>query len=213
MNIVYDLLLNFQEEDVEFFEWKEEDELEHVKKIPLVKVSRPTFLEFLEKNVQVDSTFLEEIYGLTEKFDHEKIDYSCLFTDGFRVIAIEFDKRGKSIFRSSLLLEDETEIVEYAKNDDEYLINYQVLEKLEKRGYFTRYEKKIKKYLEREIISAYNREENSKLEYLYLEYFETKEKDTKKIMETLLDSMRESLTKKHLALYEVLLLLNQKKVS
>ena len=37
MIYVYDLLLNFQDVDrlVEFFEWSDDDLLEHIKKIPL----------------------------------------------------------------------------------------------------------------------------------------------------------------------------------
>ena len=40
MMYIYDLLLNFQDKErlVEFFEWSKQDVLEHVKKIPIVRV-------------------------------------------------------------------------------------------------------------------------------------------------------------------------------
>ena len=42
MIYVYDILLNLQpiEESLEFYEWKQDDLIEHIKKVPLFKVSK-----------------------------------------------------------------------------------------------------------------------------------------------------------------------------
>ena len=39
MNYIYDILLNFQNEYYDFFEWNTNDQITHIKKIPIIKVS------------------------------------------------------------------------------------------------------------------------------------------------------------------------------
>jgi len=39
MNYVYDVLLNFQDYAYEFYEWNIDDEITHVRKVPMVRIS------------------------------------------------------------------------------------------------------------------------------------------------------------------------------
>jgi len=213
MNMVYDLLLDFEDEVTEFFEWSEDEEIEHIKKIPLFFVSYEMILDLFQNKVMVERSFLEKIYKMTEKYNLERIDYACLFTDGKVVIGVEFDNSGKSICYSRLQLIDEEEVTKYLKQEDREEVDYQVLEENKRKSMFTKTEKKIKKFLEREILASYDACQFSKLKYLYLEYFEKEENNFLKIRDELLNSVSEHLTKKHFELYEMLRLSTDKKVS
>ena len=38
MNYIYDLLLNFNENIYEFYDWNKTDNIKHIKKIPIFKI-------------------------------------------------------------------------------------------------------------------------------------------------------------------------------
>lgn len=212
MITVYDLFLNFQEVAFDFFEWTKQDSIEHFKKIPLVRVNTETVLDFLKKDVQVTKDFLKEIYRLTEKYDLTRLEYACLFSDGKMVLAVEFSKDGYSIYKSRVLLEDEDEIVQYAKQEQEIEMKYQVIgDSVLNETFFTRKERKVKNFLEKEILKSFELHEQSKLQYLFLEYFDEVEDDLLIMKTKLLNSMKCSLNQKHFNLYELLLLLSKKK--
>lgn len=211
MNTVYDLFLNFQDVAFEFFEWSKQDTIEHVKKIPMIRISEKAMLDFFNQQIQIPQFFLESIYNMTEKYDLTKLEYACLFSDGKMTLAVEFDKDGESIYKSRLLLEDEDEINKYALHEKELELDYQVMDQEKKQTFFTRQERKVKNFLEREIVKTFQNQEQSKMQYLYLEYFDEVEKDLDVIKKRLLESMKYSLNKKHFDLYELLLLLSKKK--
>lgn len=212
MNTVYDLLLNFQEEPLAFYEWDHDDMIEHIKRIPMVRVKSEMLFALFSGDISLDLSFLQEIYQLTEKYNLERISYACLFTDGNMVLAVEFSEEGNSIFKSRLLLEDEEEIIKYALHEEEIEIPYTILGENKEVSFFTRKEKKVRHFLEREIIHAYEKKEYSKLRYLYLEYFHASENNHKKIKDSLLRSMEKNLDKKHFQLYELLMMLTKKNV-
>lgn len=211
MNTVYDLFLNFQDYAFEFFEWQRQDEIEHIKKIPLFRVKTEMMEDLLIKKIKVTTDFLKIIYNLTERYDLNKLEYSCCFSDGKIAIAIEFNEEGYSMYKSRMLLEDEEEICKYAIREEEINLEYEVMEEKLINPFFTRHERKVKKFLEREITKIYQQKEYSKLQYLYLEYFEILEENKNKMKEALLDSMKDSLNEKHFELYELLLILSKKK--
>ena len=69
MNTVYDLLLNFSDVVYDFYEWNIKDDIEHIKKIPFVKISTKTLYDFLKKDIKIDINFLKEIENVTQKYD------------------------------------------------------------------------------------------------------------------------------------------------
>lgn len=212
MNIVYDLLLNFSEIAYDFYEWNIKDNVEHIKKIPFVKVSTKTLYDFLKKDIKIDINFLKEIKNVTQKYDLTKLEYACIFTDGIATVAIEFNKDGYSMYKSRLQLEDEEEIIRYVKKDIIKEIGYELISKNEEKTLFlTRKEIKIKNFLEKEINKTYQNKEYLKLEYLYLEYFDVLEENPKLMKQKLLESMKCEIDESHYKLYELLLLLTKKK--
>jgi len=114
---VYDIILNWTDQNkaYDFFEWDQNDDLEHIKKIHLFKVDYRLMHDLWYHTVKIDALFLESILRKTEVFFNkkiEKIEYGCLFSDGYKVIAVEFASDGTSIYKSSLLLDEEEEILE-----------------------------------------------------------------------------------------------------
>jgi len=209
--MLYDLLVNLQEVAFDFFEWQMEDDIEHIKRIPVFRVSREMMIDLIKKEVVVDKEFLNRITDETEKYNLEKIEYAALFSDGESSIVVEFNEKGENLFLSHLLPTDEEETSRYIKTEEEEEISYVSLKQREHHTFFTREERKIKNFLEKEITASYQKKEYSKLRYLYLEYFEKEEENPKKIKEALLSSIQHHLTKKHLSLYEVLLMVKEKK--
>ena len=61
MNYIYDILLNFNRQLYDFFEWNLSDNIIHVRKIPLFRIDSKTLLTIRDNKVKVDSSFLEKI--------------------------------------------------------------------------------------------------------------------------------------------------------
>lgn len=216
MIYIYDVLLNFNDIDkvLEFYEWEVEDAVDHIKRIPLIKVESKVIEDFVFGKIIVTSSFLEMIYLKTEIFNRRKVvreDYISLFTDGRVVIAIEFNKMGESISKSRLLLDEETEIAALSSKMDILDIDYTLVEKYFNNVYLTRSEKVIKNYLTTEIKDTYSSNNFDKLSYLYVEYFGNKKNDIQEMYQSLIDSMEYTLTENHFKLYN-LLKLSYKKI-
>ena len=211
MNTVYDLLLNFSDVVYDFYEWNIKDDIEHIKKIPFVKISTETLYNFIKRNIIIDINFLKEIENVTQKYDLTKLEYACIFTDGITTIAIEFNKDGYSMYKSRLQLEDEEEIIRYVKRENIKEISYELVSDEEQDIFLTRKELRIKNFLEKEINRIYQNKEYSKLEYIYLEYFDILEEDPNLMKEKLLSSIEKEIDEKHYALYELLILSTKKK--
>jgi len=211
MNTVYDLLLNFSETAYDFYEWNIKDEIEHIKKIPFIKVSTNTLYDFLNKEIKIDLDFLKEIQNITQKYDLTKLEYACIFTDGITSVALEFNKEGFSTYKSRLQLEDEEEIIRYVKKEEVRNIKYEIIKDEKTISFLTRKEAKIKNFLEKEINKTYQNKEYSKLQYLYLEYFDLLEENPKTMKDNLIKSMKKEIDEKHYIIYELVLLFSKKK--
>ena len=112
---LYDILLNFCDNDLlyDFYEWDNNDDIENIKRIKLAHVNKDLLSDLLKYEGKIDTDFLLKIYRTCEIYTGKKVkivDYCCLFSDGDRVVAIEFDKDGNSIYKSKLLLDEEDEI-------------------------------------------------------------------------------------------------------
>lgn len=204
---VYDIILNWSDDKVyEFFEWELNDDLEHIKRIPLFKVNSKILDDVLNYNFQIDNDFLNKIYNLTEIYTSnnvEKIEYASLFSDGVRTIAIEFSSDGKSICRSKLLLDEEQEVEILSNKLVEFDIKIKTYDKIENNLFTTRLESEIKKILTIEINDSYNKGNFDKLKYLYFEYFGREQDDIEMIYKKLLSSIDKEINYSHNKIYEV----------
>ena len=61
MLYIYDILLNWNRTRLyDFFEWEKLDRLDHIKKIPLIRVDKGIINNFIYKSIKVDSDFISK---------------------------------------------------------------------------------------------------------------------------------------------------------
>lgn len=216
MIYIYDILLNFCDNNLvyDFYEWTSNDNIENIKRIKLIHVSRDTFDDLLNYECKIDLDFLIKIYRTCEVYQTKKIkilDYALLVSDGGRVIALEINKEGNIMYKSKLLLDEEDEIAMLADNLEitnlKYIRNKQVL----KNRFFTRRELVIKNYLTKEIEDSYKNKRYDKLKFLYQEYFDKEITSNKEIRKELLASIEDKIDNKHKELFNLLKLSTKKK--
>ena len=129
MNYIYDVLLNFFPNNtlIEFYEWQEKDSIDHVKKIPIIRIPTKMMTSILSLKIKVSNSFLQEIKDSTSIYNHRDLKYATLFTDLNRVVALEFDNTGISIRKSSLLLAEEEEVIDESKLLTQTNVDYEVI--------------------------------------------------------------------------------------
>ena len=61
MNYIYDIVLNFQDNYYNFFEWNRSDKLKNIIKIPLYRVSDKDIIILKNNKVKVDKELIKKI--------------------------------------------------------------------------------------------------------------------------------------------------------
>ena len=213
---IYDIILNFSDARVyEFFEWDKKDDIEHIKKIPLFRISSRALNDMLYKRVQIDQVFLKEIQDKTEVFSKnnaELIEYACLFTDIKRVIAVEFSDKGVNLYKSFLLLDEEEELLDIATSLSCITLNYKVKKSMQNTKFLTRKEEFIKNYLMRDLKASYTNKNYHKINYMYEECFPYNEKSIEEKYQELINDISTNFTIKYLNLFQILRLSSKRKV-
>lgn len=217
MIYIYDILLNFCDVDLlyDFYEWNQNDNIENMKRIKLVHVERNLLDDLIYYDGIIEPEFLLKIYRSCEVYTTKKVkilDYTCLFSDGDRVIAIEFNNEGRPIYKSKLLIDEEEEIAILASNLEFTNISYQKKERVLNKRFFTRNEITIRKCLIKEIEECFNKKNYGKLKYLYQEYFDKDNVTYLEMKEELINSMKNTIDEKHKNIYQLLKLTKKKQV-
>ncbi len=176
MIYTYDILLNWTKEErlKEFYEWTLEDDLEHIKKMPIIRIRESLLKDLLTSKVKIDKTFLSKIKYKSESYFHNEIDvidYAVIVTTEKKALALELDNEGNIMYKSSLLIDEEEEVLEIGEELVIMDIPYEVITKNKKVSYLTRKEEEEKKFLIKEIKKIKQNKERSKLNYLYKEFF------------------------------------------
>lgn len=174
MNYIYDILINFKHSLYDFFDWNINDNILHIRKIPVLKIS--TFdLSIIKSNIiKVDNEFLKNIMNKTEVFNEKNVNnilYACLFCDENEAIGVKFNNKGYIQLKSRLLIDEELEVVEYGNNSSISNFEYKIIKTDHYDSYKTRKEQEIEKYITKEINSLLKNKQNDKLKYLYFELF------------------------------------------
>lgn len=184
MNYIYDILINLKPQLYDFFEWNQEDEISHIRKIPLWKVSTKTLQMMKQSIFQVKAEFLKKIECKTETFSNKKgssIQYACLFCDSYEAIVFKWNEKGILVSKSHLLVDEEAEVLEIASLMEVYDIEIAIIKKAEKLPFYTREEIEIEKYLRKEVEKLEKEKQVDKLKYLYYECFNEREEDIGKV--------------------------------
>ena len=80
MNYYYDVLLNFLDTNIYFYEWDNLDNIEYYKRVPLVQVNSKTLRDFINNNIVIEKEFLDAIKGKAKKKD-DCPSYIAIFAD------------------------------------------------------------------------------------------------------------------------------------
>ncbi len=170
MTYIYDVTLNFNEVLYDFFEWNNSDNLIHVRKIPIFKVSNDTFLNVLTYEVQLSDEILYKIKDKTDTYGKKTKSFtSCLIRNENNIIALKFDDNGISKQVSSIIIEEELDILEIRVSMTKSF-EYKTLNK-RKFLTSTRYDSVNRTYLQKQINSLNIDNDREKIKYLYFEYF------------------------------------------
>lgn len=199
MNFIYDIVLNFNKDYYNFFEWNKKDNIINIKKIPLFIVNNDTFNVMKYDNITVSKSFIDTIKDKTYTYSRQKIGPACLLCNGKEVIGILFSDAGVLLKRSSLLLDEEEEVIDEIYSEEIYNIDIVKIKKNKIDNNINRSQKEKKDYLIRYI----NKETNDiNLKYLYYDYFEKDEDDIAAIKNGLADEIMNNWNKKFNSFYE-----------
>lgn len=194
MNYIYDILVNWNTVLYDFYAWEINDEITHIRKIPIIKVSTTTLFDLENFKVAISEHFLKQIWKQTETFTNKSqktLDYVSLFSDGETVLAIKFNQNGLSTFKSKLLIDEEEEILEIVLRMKETELPYKLI-KREKQVFQTRHEIERKGYLKKELKKLKKESSYGKLKYLYYECFNEKIEEKEKMLIRLEDALKEN---------------------
>ena len=176
MIYTYDILLNWTKnlQLIEFYEWNLEDDLEHIKKIPIFRVSDKVIKDLLTSKLKIDISFLSKIKNKAEGYFHNDIDiidYAVIVSNNKKAIALELNNKGEVLYKSAMLLDEEEEVLDIVEELEKIDLKYEVLDRSKEELYLTRREKEIKDFLLKELKKIKSNKEISKLNYLYEEFF------------------------------------------
>lgn len=174
MNYIYNIHLNFNKMYFDFYEWNDNDEIIHIKKIPIIRTNTNTFKTIISHKIKLEQKYLENIEKKTE-ISNKDYKLNCLIiTDTKNVVALKFDNCGTKIMMSSFNLEDEYNILHNSNKLKETDIYFKTIKK-SNYIFETRQEIDQKEYLLKNIsILPFDT-----LKYIYYECFNKEENDHK----------------------------------
>ena len=196
MNYIYDIVLNFQDNYYDFFEWNREDKIKNILKIPLYRVTDEDIKILKNNKIKVDKKLIDKIK--IDNKNYKKI--ICLVSNGKLSLGLLFNEEGYLLKRSSLIFEEEEETnlvseklpithIKYIKNVTIKPKNKLRIEK-EKKSQIIKYLKETK--------------DISKLKYVYYEYYKKECTQKDLIIKTLIRELNQQWTPKQKKLYKLI---------
>ncbi len=183
MNYIYDVILNFQKEYYDFYEWNKNDNIYHMRKIPIIKINNKQFFEIKNNTIRFDEETLKFFNTkniLAERFKQNsisKIRNTIILGDEYEALAIKLNKNGLINFKSALLPDEQDDVIEILKFQKEFKLNYQIIHNQKTNNFKTRFELENEKFIMNELNKIYNEKNIQKLNYLCLECFNKPEKN------------------------------------
>lgn len=181
MHYYYDVLGNFDENYLEFYEWEKNDPITFIKKVPLVRISNKDMLNLLTYKIKVKGTWLEKYKEKTTLKNSKEKPLIILFSSTKTSVLLEFQENGEAVYRSKLLIEDENNCNEYAYSMKEIALSYEKLGKLVVKKEF-RKALEDKKILKTELKTLEEEKNLEKCQFLYYEWFGILENDFDKMI-------------------------------
>ena len=207
MTYIYDILLNFNDVFYEFYEWEKDDQIYHIKKIPLFKIDSKVLENIFIKKIKLNNNLCNLINNKTELYGNKNgryIRYCCLLTDGYKVIGIQINNNLEIEKISDLLLDEAMDTINISSRLNITSLEYTIIGNRKINYFLTKKEVMIKKYLKDELKKIYKNNERLKLEYLYFEYFNKNNNNFDDAYKELNKTLNNNITDKHLNLYNIL---------
>ncbi len=182
MSYIYDVLVNFQKEYYDFFEWNKNDNIYHIRKIPIFKINNAEYKNIKDNIVKFEQKFLNLINLKTEQFKQNnisKIKYCFIISNGKEAIAIKLNKNAVTTHKSDLLPNETDDLLELIKLEKETKINFKIIKTKTPNNFKTRFEIENEKFLYEQLDKIYKQNNFQKLNYLCLECFNKEEKNSK----------------------------------
>lgn len=206
MNFIYDIVLNFNKDFYNFFEWSKKDNIINIKKIPLFVVDNDTFKIMKYDSVTVSKNFIDSIKDKTYTYSRQKVGPCCLVSNSKEVIGLLFGDSGVLLKRSSLLLDEEEEVIEEIYSDEIFNIEIIKTKKNKVENNVNRIQKEKKEFL----LKYINKETDYiNLKYLYYDYFEKDEDNINVIKVSLIHEIKNNWNKKFDSFYETVRIFNK----
>lgn len=178
MSYVYDILANFNSCFFDFYDWNLDDDIVHIKKLPIIKVDSSFLHSVKYGDVRVSSDLLDKIYRRSDffKVSKNKYSYVCCLCDGCEAFIVRFDSKGGVVGRSSMLIDEENEVIDICDGLD--CLSFSIVVSSVEFDFFkTRHELSLNKYILNELDCM----DSDKIKYLYFECFNEFESDLKKV--------------------------------
>lgn len=202
MNYIYDVLANFNDCYYDFYDWNNNDNIIHIKKLPVLRVNSDFFKKVKCHDVLVDNCLLEKIYRKTDFFNISKnrYNYVCCLCDGRGALIINFDSKGAILGRSSMLIDEENEVIDISECSELFDYNVKVIKECSHDVFKTRKELSINQLFFDELKCM----SDDKLRYLYFECFNEREIDIKKIVDRFVDEVSNNFNSIYSKIYSFL---------
>jgi len=182
MNYIYDIILNFQDDYYDFYEWQVTDKIMNIKKIPIYKITNKDYLNLKYQNIIIERNSLPQ---------NNRI---FLVTSGIEVMGIQIDSNGKIIKRSSLIFEESDDILEDKEEISQINIKYSINQKLNI-TYISRIQKERISYIDNYLKNIDKIKDEYFLKYLYYDIYNTEENNIDKIYNNLVELSQNNITK------------------
>lgn len=207
MVYIYDIILNFNDELIEFFEWEDNDNIKYIKKLPLIRVEDSLIKDILENDILFADDFLEQIKNKTIYYDSKRDNYPVIVLSNQDIVIAVLLKENDYKY-SRLLLDEEYEVLNIADKLSVTKVDYTVKGKKILNSNLTRKERKIRGILLNEIDYLYNSNKLDKLNYYYYEYFNEINNNKEEVYKRLKNSLG-VIDERHIKLLEIVKLANK----
>lgn len=192
MKYIYDIVLNFNKQYFNFFEWNINDNIINIRKIPIFKISDKFYYDIKNYSIKLDTDFVKSIENQTLLYLGNNHQNMCLFSNNKEVLGVMIDKNGNVIKRSSLLFDEEDEALELCEELKTTKIEYTIGSKIENNEFICRLEKSQKEKIIKTINELFNNQNISVLKYLYFDLFEEEKDDITYIKNRLINSLNKN---------------------
>ena len=182
MDYIYDIVLNFQNNYYEFYEWKTSDKIINVKKILVYKVNNKNYLNLKYNDIILDTKILP------------KQNKMFLITNGVEVMGILLDNNGKLIKRSSLLIDESDEVLEDKETLKPFPLKYKK-NNLKPHISLERIKEEKYQFIQNYFSNININKDEYLLKYLYYDIYNKEENNIKKVYKNLIDLITNDINK------------------